>query len=203
MSEKWNVINIRTYLDKNRPTYIGEECLYALLSEFSSPKNKEVENFLLHNAIEFTKKNQSVTYLVVNNKNDVILGYFSLEIKPISVRISNISRTMAKKLARVSILDKESESYMTAAYLIAQLGKNYALPKEKQITRSVLLESALEKVSELKYSIGGVMEFLECEENEFLLDFYTQNHFKCFDKRITEPLREEEPRQLYQLLKFI
>ena len=29
------------------------------------------------------------------------------------------------------------------------------------------------------------MEFLECEDNEFLLSFYTQNHFKPFDTRIT------------------
>lgn len=39
---------------------------------------------------------------------------------------------MAKKLSRVSILDEETQSYTTAAYLIAQLGKNYSLPKENE-----------------------------------------------------------------------
>ena len=56
MSDKYFTVNIRVYLDKNEPTYIGEESLYYLLSDFSCPKNPDVEYFLLHNAIEFTKK---------------------------------------------------------------------------------------------------------------------------------------------------
>ena len=42
-----------------------------------------------------------------------------------------------------------------------------------------------------RYSVGGVMEFLECEDNEFLLSFYTQNHFKPFDTRITASQNNE------------
>lgn len=56
MSDKYFTVNIRAYLDKDEPTYIGEESLYDLLSDFSCPKNLDVEYFLLHNAIEFTKK---------------------------------------------------------------------------------------------------------------------------------------------------
>ena len=103
-------------MDKDEPTYIGEESLYDLLSDFSCPKNPDVEYFLLHNAI--------------------LLGF------------------------------------------------------------------ALETISSLKYSVGGVMEFLECEDNEFLLSFYTQNHFKPFDTRITAS-QNNEPHTLHQLLKFI
>lgn len=47
------------------------------------------------------------------------------------------------------------------------------------------------------------MEFLECEDSEILLNFYTENHFKPFDIRTTVPTHGEEPRQLHQLLKFI
>lgn len=81
--------------------------------------------------------------------------------------------------------------------------KNYSLPKEKQIAGSVLLGFALETISNLKYSVGGVMEFLECEDNEFLLNFYTRNHFKPFDMRTTVPVHDSEPHTLHQLLKFI
>ena len=203
MSDKYFTINIRAYLDKDEPTYIGEESLYDLLSDFSCPKNPDVEYFLLHNAIEFTKKDQSITYLVFDAEDASLVGYFSLAVKPISVRAANISKTMAKKLARVSILDKETQSYTAAAYLIAQLGKNYSLPKEKQIAGSVLLGFALETISNLKYSVDGVMEFLECEDNEFLLNFYTRNHFKPFDMRTTVPVHDSEPHTLHQLLKFI
>lgn len=202
MFDEYFAVNIRAYLDKDQPTYIGEENLNDVLSDFSCPKNPDVEYFLLHNAIEFTKKDQSITYLVFDAEDVVLVGYFSLTIKPISVRASNISKTMAKKLSRVSILDEETQSYITAAYLIAQLGKNYSIPEEKRISGSILLGFALETISGLQYSIGGVMEFLECEENEFLLNFYNKNHFKPFDTRVTAS-RNNEPYMLHQLLKFI
>ena len=169
---------------------------------FFYPKNPDVEYFLLHNAIEFTKKDQSVTYLVFDAEDASLVGYFSLAIKPISVRTSNISKTMIKKLSRVSILDEESQSYNTSAYLIAQLGKNYSLPKENRIPGNILLGFALETISDCKYSVGGVMEFLECENNEILLNFYIQNHFKPFDTRIAIS-KNNEPHTLHQLLKFI
>ncbi|EFU77606.1 hypothetical protein HMPREF0381_0562, partial [Lachnoanaerobaculum saburreum DSM 3986] len=113
-----------------------------------------------------------------------------------------ISKTMAKKLSRVSILDKENRSYTTTAYLIAQIRKNYSIPRKKQISGNVLLGFALETISSLKYSIGGVMEFLECADSKFLLDFYERNHFKRFNTRIAN-LQYNEPYVLHQLLKFI
>ncbi len=203
MSEKYFTVNIRVYLDKDKPTYIGENSLYELLSDFSCPYNTDVEHFLLYNAIEFAKKDQSVTYLVFNTNDASLVGYFTLAIKPISVNASNISKTMSKKLARVSILDETTHSYTTAAYLIAQLGKNYSIPLENRIEGDILLGFALEIISELKYSVGGVMEFLECEDNEFLIDFYTRHKFKMFDVRTTTPIHDEKSHQLYQFLKFI
>ena len=77
MSDKYFTVNIRAYLDKDEPTYIGEESLYDLLSDFSCPKNPDVEYFLLHNAIEFTKKDQSITYLVFDAEDASLVGYFS------------------------------------------------------------------------------------------------------------------------------
>lgn len=203
MNEQYFTVNIRVYLDEKEPTYIGEDSLYEMLSDFSCPANPDVEHFLRSNAIEFTKKDQSVTYLVFDAEDAVIVGYFSLAVKPISVNASNISKTMAKKLARVSILDECTGTYTTAAYLIAQLGKNYALPRERRIDGSVLLEFALETIRGMKYSVGGVMEFLECEDNQFLMDFYSQNKFKMFDMRIATSVHGSDTHVLNQLLKFI
>ena len=87
MSDKYFTVNIRAYLDKDEPTYIGEESLYDLLSDFSCPENPDVEYFLLHNAIEFTKKDQSITYLVFDAEDASLVGYFPLTVKPISVRL--------------------------------------------------------------------------------------------------------------------
>lgn len=83
MSSRYLTVNIRAYLDKDELTYIGEESLYDLLSDFSCPNNPDVEYFLSHNAIEFTKKDQSVTYLVFNDEDASLVGYFSLTVKPI------------------------------------------------------------------------------------------------------------------------
>lgn len=58
------VFNIREYLSVKDDKILGEEELHQLLSEFSCDKNADVEKFLKEQAVEFTKKNQSVTYLV-------------------------------------------------------------------------------------------------------------------------------------------
>lgn len=55
-----------------------------MISDFSCPKNPDVEHFSKKNSIEFTKKNQSVTYLVLDMDDGVLTGYFMIE--PLTVR---------------------------------------------------------------------------------------------------------------------
>lgn len=205
MTDRYQIFNIRALLDKNSEAYIGETRANELLSSFSCPQNPDVEYFLMHNAIEFTKKDQAITYLVVDKENEedkAFVGYFSIAMKPISVHANILSKTAEKKLARVSSLNESVMSYTTAAYLIAQLGKNYTIPKEKQIDGKMLLDFATDKILDLKYSLGGVMEFLECEDNEFLLDFYKSNSFKEFNTRVASH-KSGDKYTLHQLLKLI
>ena len=54
-----------------------------------------------------------------------------------------------------------------------------------------------------KNIVGGVVEFLECEDNPFLLDFYAENGFKAFDRRTVTPSDNEHPHELVQLLRFL
>lgn len=42
-------------------------------------KNPDVEYFLKSNCVEFTKKNQSVTYLVMSMEKGEFLGYFTIK----------------------------------------------------------------------------------------------------------------------------
>lgn len=198
MTEKYSVVNIRAFIDKNNPAYIGEEKLNEIFSEFSCPINPDVERFLLHSSIEFTKKDQSVTYLVFNQENVDLVGYFSIAIKPISVLASSISKSMCKKISRVSVLDESTNTYTASAYLIAQLGKNFAIPKEQRIKGNALLDFALNNILRAKYFLGGVVEFLECEDKQPLMKFYSSNGFKVFNSRTTN-----DGLKLYQLLKFI
>lgn len=199
MSEDFLILNIREYLKQGED---GEDLLKQIFSMFSCEKNFDVEKFLINQSIEFTKKNQSVTYIVIAPDINEIVGYFSLTIKPISVNCDNFSNTVKRKITRVSEQNADNGDYSLAAYLIAQLGKNYNNGADERITGEQLLELAIEKIRELQYMVGGMVVFLETDNNEKLLSFYEKNGFKRFDTR--EIQREsEEKHTLVQLLKVL
>lgn len=126
------------------------------------------------------------------------MGYFSLAIKTISVKAQNVSRTVQRKLSRMSTLD--DGEYSIPAYLIAQFGKNFQLGLNDSIPGSELLSLAMEQILLLQHGVGGVLCVLECENKKQLLDFYcAQNHFVEFGARKTKFTEKD----LLQLLKTI
>ena len=200
-TNKFSVINIRRYLNSDNPK-LGESRLLQVLSGFSCPKNPDVERFLKKSSIEFTKKNQSVTYLVFDVSSMELVGYFTIALKPLTVRGETVSNTVKKKLMRVSELDEQSQTYTMSAYLIAQLGKNFKNGAEKKITGEELLELAWDIVEKMQYMGGGMVTFLETENSENLLSFYRDNRFQTFDTRQTAT-DSEEPHELVQLLRLL
>ena len=199
-TKQFTVFNIRKYLQDEGE--LSDDDLQYILAEFTCPKNPDVERFLKKNAIEFTKKNQSVTYLVFSNDTAELIGYFTLTIKPIQVNNdSHISKSMLKKISRVSEYDEESKTFYLSAYLIAQLGKNFNNNANEKITGKQLLEIAMMHLKELQFKIGGTVVFLEAEENKMLYHFYsTENGFKTFRTRETN---NKEAHTLVQMLKVI
>ena len=200
-TNKFSVINIRRYLNSDNPK-LGESRLLQVLSGFSCPKNPDVERFLKKSSIEFTKKNQSVTYLVFDVSSMELVGYFTIALKPLTVRGETVSNTVKKKLMRVSELDEQSQTYTMSAYLIAQLGKNFKNGAEKKITGEELLELAWDIVEKMQYMGGGMVTVLEAENSERLLSFYQANRFQTFDTRQTAT-DSEEPHELVQLLRLL
>lgn len=198
---KYRIINVRRYIGNENPE-LGEDELLQILSEFSCPMNPDVERFLKHSSIEFTKKNQSVTYLVFSVADGKLLGYFTLALKPLTVRGETVSNTVKRKLLRVSELDKKSDTYTMSAYLIAQLGKNYSENDGKMITGAELLELAWDKIKATQYMFGGMVTFLEAENEEKLLSFYRNNRFSQFDTRQTVS-DTDESHELVQLLRLL
>ncbi|MCI5828703.1 MAG: GNAT family acetyltransferase [Lachnospiraceae bacterium] len=200
MNEEFFILNIREYLRQGEG---GEDLLKQVLSTFSCKKNVDVEKFLLNQAVDFTKKNQSVTYIVLTAKSGLMVGYFTITVKPISVNGAGFSNTVKRKIARVSEQDPVNGTYSLAAYLIAQLGKNFSNGANEMITGEQLLGLAIEKIKELQYMAGGMVVFLEAENEEKLLDFYEkQNGFKRFD---TKEIKSgtEDTHTLVQLLKVL
>ena len=200
VSDKFLVTNIRRYLNSDNPK-LGEDRLLHEISEFSCPKNPDVENFLKNNAVEFTKKSQSVTYFVYSLESKRLVGYFSIALKSLTVRGEMVSKTVKKKLLRISELDENLDTYNMSAYLIAQLAKNYTNDCDKEITGAELIELAWMVIEELQYMEGGVVAFLEAEPREKLLSFYQTNRFQQFDTRQTTS--SEEQHELVQLLRLL
>ena len=202
ITDKFFAINIRKYLALGDDKESGEPALVKLLSGFSCPKNPDVERFLKNSAIEFTKKNQSVTYLVFSKDNGEMLGYFTLALKSLTIRGETVSKTTKRKLLRVSELDENSDTYTMSAYLIAQLGKNYTGRRDKEITGNTLIELAWMMIEKAQYMFGGMVAFLETENEEKLLSFYRGNRFSQFDTRQAAS-DTDEPHELVQLLRLL
>jgi hypothetical protein len=198
---KYIVINIRRYLGSDNPQ-LGENRLLQVLSGFSCPKNPDVEHFLKNNSIEFTKKNQSVTYLVFLSSTMELVGYFTLALKPLTVRGETVSNTVKRKLLRVSELDEQSQTYTMSAYLIAQLGKNFSSGVETKVTGAELLELAWNEIEKMQYMGGGMVTFLEADNKERLLSLYQTNRFQPFDTRQTSTCTEGS-HEFVQLLRLL
>lgn len=198
---KYTVFNIREYLNGNNEE-LGEDDLRQVLSEFSCEKNPDVERFAKEQSIEFAKKQQSVTYLVFSTEDAELVGYFAITIKPITVNSESFSNTIKKKLARVSELNEQNHTYNMAAYLIAQLGKNYNNGANDRITGEELLGLAIKQLQQLQYLAGGMVVFLETLNEEKLLSFYQGKGFQQFDSRLSESA-SHEPHELIQLLKIL
>lgn len=199
----FTTINIREYLNNPNDDEIGENALLQILSDYSCEINSDVERFLKEQSIEFSKKHQSVTYLVFSNEDAELLGYFTLTIKPITIKCNKIeSKRILKRIARISDCREDDDTYSLSAYLIAQLGKNYANNNDKRITGEQLLGLAINQIKDLQYLIGGTIMFLEAENKQELMKFYKDNGFVEFDTRETTSTVSEQ-HTLIQLLKVI
>ena len=196
MKLNYEVYNLRQLLESEESV---ANDLVQEITRFSCQKNPSVEAFLLHSSLEFTKKNQSVTYLVLSPSEEIV-GYFTLSIKPIRVNTELFSKTIKKKIARVGKETETEGEYSLAAYLIAQLGKNES--SQDTISGKQLLQCAIDKIYDLQYAAGGMVMFLESENHEKLLDFYiAQNGFKIFD--IRKRTGEEDTDKLVQMLRVM
>jgi len=201
-SDKFMFVNIREYLAEGDNDKVGEPELLRMISDFSCPKNPDVEHFLKSSSMDFTRKNQSVTYLVLDMDDGALVGYFTIALKPLTVRDETVSNTVKRKIKRISEFDEQTKTYTMSAYLIAQIGKNYTNDACKRITGPELLELAWSVIENMQYMGGGMVVFLEANNEEKLLSFYQDNKFRQFDTRLTasDPENQHELIQLLRLL---
>lgn len=164
---------------------IGEDAVKAVLSDFSCPKNMEIECFVKQNALEFAKRKMSITYLVVD-ENGTLVAIFTLTHKAVQLSNDNISGSMRKKIERHARLDEESNTYMLSAFLIAQFGKNDQY--KERISGNTLMDITMNVLVAVQHEIGGGVVYLECEDRPQLLSFYEneQNRYRVFGERYSD-----------------
>ena len=106
----------------------GEDTCQSILSSFHCPLNHDVENFLHTKAISFAKQHLAMTFLVFIDQNNQLLlvGYYTLANKSLSLSNSMLSKTIQKKLLKFAQFESDSKQYFVPIPLIAQLGKNDA-----------------------------------------------------------------------------
>ena len=124
-----------------------------------------------------------MTYLVFNEDNDLV-GYYALTHKSVSIPKLSLSKTSQRKIERFSSLDVDANAYQASAFLIAQLGKNAGIKNAKSIKGYELLQCSFDVLKKVQHLIGGGIVFLECEDKPKLIDFYQQNQFRQYNKRI-------------------
>lgn len=195
-------INLRELINE-----IGEEAAKERLSDFSCPLNEDVERFLKHTAIEFSKQGIASTYLVFASfrKKYVLVGYYTLANKVFCIERKSLSSTWRKRLAKFSQYDSAIKRYTLSAPLIGQIGKNFTNHYNDLITGDELLKLALNKVVEMQMIVGGKVVYLECADTPRLIEFYSSNGFVSFGKRKLD--KDEvgygEERYLIQMLKYM
>lgn len=155
------------------------DSIKSSLENFECSLNPDVEKFLKLNAIEFTKKNQSITYLVFENEAKDLLGYFTLTVKPVSIFVNQFSNTQIRRISRIGKIDEDNNTFVLSAFLIAQLGKNYCEGINSKISGEKLMGLALQKIRHVQNMIGGMVVFVEADNKKKLLDFYIKKNKFC------------------------
>ena len=161
----------------------GEDTIQNYLRTFSCPPNSEVEQFLRDKALTSAKLSTSQTYLVVDEATNILLGYYTLVLKSFSVKGSQLSSNNRRLISRFAEEDADG-NFHAAVYLIAQIGKNFAVEADKRISGSELIGKALDEFRAIKSRVGGKLVMVEREDDRpKLLTFYQANGFKSWTKR--------------------
>lgn len=185
----------------------GEESVKEYVSLFSCdremeggriPLNPDIEKFLKENAIQFARQKISVSYLVLDEDDGEILGYFTIAHKALELPSMGLSNGVRRKMERYSQHNQAMDSYTISAFLIAQFGKNYAVDNGKRIRGKELMQYVYDELFEIQHRMGGGIIYLDCEADASLISFYENENFRLFGERISD----KDNKRYLQYMKF-
>lgn len=166
---------------------VGEDGFYDIVSNFSCPKDQDIEFFIKNKAIPFSRAEfySSRTYLVGfegESGKFRLCGYFTLMNKPFE-----LSGDLSKGKRKV-ICEGQTRVSGLSGILIGQLGKNYTDGLNMTISGNDLLACALDYVHQVYMSVGVQLVFVECKDVEKLRIFYEDNGFDLYMDKNGEPI---------------
>lgn len=155
------------------------------LSAFSCIYNKEVENFLKYKAVSFAKQKLSISYIISDETDGALLAYFTLAVKAVEIKKNSVSKTLDKRISKYSLYNEKNETYTAVSFLLAQLGKNFAVDNGSRITGEIMMQYVERTIQNIQRMIGVGLLYLDVEKNNKpAIDLYTnRNHFTKFRER--------------------
>ncbi|MFT8826021.1 MULTISPECIES: hypothetical protein [Liquorilactobacillus] len=167
-----------------------EDELKEIFKNFSCPLEKELENFLLHSAIEYQKIQFGKTFLFLNAQKLIegkidIMAYFTTGQKAID--ISKMSQKKKHKVIGSSIPGRDNLKSI-AGYLIGELGRDERY-SSTDLPGEEILKECYKRIEDARKIVGGNLIVLECRRKMFSL-FYEKQGFKKISEEASDKGRD-------------
>lgn len=152
---------------------------------FSCDREKDLEDFLVHKAIEYEKIDFGKTYLCIDRDALLqgefeIIAYFTIANK--SIDLDTLSGKQRRKI--FGNYPGRDGLKSIPAYLIGQIGRCDRYTSE-DISGGQLLRECYNTISMAAKIVGGNMIVLECREHMFE-KFYAGQGYKLFYKGLSD-----------------
>ncbi len=158
-----------------------EEDLLPIFSTFHNSLDKDVETFLLTNAINYERTGAGRTYLVVSAQNGKdIFGYFTIGLNTLHFK---------EKITDVEEPYLGGQLYNNndlPSYVLFLIGKNDTCPKHIKMGE-IFDKYGFPLIQQSNQNVGGSILYIDCVDG--LIEFYNKLKFKFFDSHyIDDPV---------------
>jgi predicted GNAT family N-acyltransferase len=156
---------------------MGRNELSSLLTRFGCSRNRDSEDFLKNTSFRHDKRDISRTYLVMDEDEQRIIGFFTLALKCLALSEADVGPDVARSM--------NLKDGVVQANLIGQLARtDDAVPGLGRM----MIDEALKAFSRGKEMFGCRMVRLDCKNEP--IDYYTSYGFQIIGKNHDKDLNQ-------------
>ncbi len=168
----------------------SEKSLSAILADYGAERtqevlsgfmcdNDEVQDFINNKAIVHEERGLSRTILVFDEKNGLLVGYYTLSIKSLVLSVK-----LSSKKKKAYFGTAQTNGDVIPAILIGQLGKNDAVVSE--FTGSDLMSLIFGYIFRVDKLLPSVVSYVEHNGSKKLCKYYEKHGFTYFPREKDE-----------------